>query len=430
MSLIIDIQAQQILDSRGNPTIEVEVITENGISAKAAVPSGASTGKHEAVELRDGNNNCYDGKSVLNAVNNVNTTIKKALLGADVCNQSYIDNTMIQLDGTNNKSKLGANAILGVSIAACKAAAAVCHMPLYQYIGGINAKSLPIPMLNIINGGLHASNKLDIQEFMIIPSKAETFSEALHMATRVFHSLKKILTNKGYSINVGDEGGFAPELESNEQAIELIIEATNKAGYVVGKNIHLALDVAASEMYDSKTKSYKFYKSKPNEQISANELINYLQHLKESYPIISIEDGCDQDDWDTWSTLTKKIGNKCQLVGDDLFVTNCNRLNEGIKKNAANAILIKINQIGTLSETLNVINTAKANNYNIIISHRSGETADTTIADLAVAMNAGQIKTGSTCRSERVAKYNRLLEIENELKNSAIYNNNCLKKYI
>lgn len=429
MSIIIDIEAYQILDSRGNPTLAVEIITKSGISATASVPSGASTGKHEAVELRDNDKN-YGGKGVLQAAKNVNTTIKKSLLGFDVCRQYDIDNTMLSLDGTKNKSKLGANAILGVSIAACKAGAIVCHQPLYQYIGGINARQLPTPMFNIINGGLHASNKLDIQEFMIIPTSAPTFSQALQIAVKVFQTLKKILINKGYSTGVGDEGGFAPEINTNNEALELIIDAIEKSGYKAGKDIHLALDVAATELYDSKDNTYKFYKSDPNKKISSSEMVSYLSSLVKNYPIISIEDGCSEDDWNGWQLLTKELGNKCQLVGDDLFVTNPVRLDEGIEKCSANAVLIKMNQIGTLTETLEVINMAKFNNYNTIISHRSGETEDTTIADLAVGLNAGQIKTGSVCRSERVAKYNRLLRIEEELQKSALYNSNHFNKYI
>ncbi|MGE9516093.1 MAG: phosphopyruvate hydratase [Solitalea-like symbiont of Acarus siro] len=429
MSIIIDIEAYQILDSRGNPTLAVEIITKSGISAIASVPSGASTGRHEAMELRDNDNN-YGGKGVLKAVNNVNTTIKQALLGLDVCRQYHIDSMMLELDGTKNKSKLGANAILGVSIAACKAGAIVCHQPLYQYIGGINARQLPTPMFNIINGGLHASNKLDIQEFMIIPSSAPTFSEALHIASKIFHTLKTTLTNKGYNTGIGDEGGFAPEINTNDEALELIIEAIEKSGYEAGKDIYLALDVAATELYDPKNNIYKFYKSNPGKKISSIEMVDYLSTLVKKYPIISIEDGCSEDDWDGWQLLTKELGNKCQLVGDDLFVTNPVRLTEGIEKHSANAVLIKMNQIGTLTETLEVINMAKTNNYNTIISHRSGETEDTTIADLAVALNTGQIKTGSVCRSERVAKYNRLLRIEQELQNSATYNIDHFNKYI
>lgn len=411
MSLIVEIYAREVLDSRGNPTVEVEVTTENGTVGSAIVPSGASTGVHEAVELRDGDKTRYLGKGTLNAVNNVNEIIAEELIGFDVFDQVGIDRALIQIDGTDNKSKLGANAILGVSMAVARAAAIESDTPLYEYIGGVNAKTLPVPMMNILNGGEHADNNVDIQEFMVMPAGACSFKEALRMGTEVFHNLKSVLKSKGYNTAVGDEGGFAPNLNSNEEALKTIMEAIEKAGYVAGKDIFLALDVASSEMYENGKYNFKG----EGKIYSSEELVNYYCDLVEKYPIISIEDGLSEDDWDGWKLLTEKIGNKVQLVGDDLFVTNYSRLNTGIEKGIANSILIKLNQIGTITETLDAIELAKTHGYTCVISHRSGETEDTTIADLAVAINAGQIKTGAPCRTDRVAKYNRLLNIENQL---------------
>lgn len=420
MSEITDIKARQILDSRGNPTIEVEVHTESGIIGRAAVPSGASTGKHEAWELRDNEKDYYLGKSVLKAVNNAEDLIFNELEGYSVLNQVEIDNIMIELDNTENKKNLGANAILGVSLAVAKAAAQYLKMPLYKYLGGTNAVTLPIPLMNIINGGAHADNSIDFQEFMIVPLGASTFSEAMCMGVEVFHTLKNVLKHKGYSTNVGDEGGFAPNLKSNEEGIELILQAIEKAGYVPGTDIGLALDVAASEFYLEKDGLYHFKKSL-DVKLTSPEMVDYLANWCNKYPIVSIEDGMAEDDWKGWELLTTKLGKKVQLVGDDLFVTNKNRLQKGIDKKIANAILIKINQIGSLTETLNCVRLATQNRYNSIISHRSGETEDTTIADLAVALNTGQIKTGSASRSDRVAKYNQLLRIEEELGDAAYY---------
>ena len=411
MSLIVEIYAREVLDSRGNPTVEVEVTTENGTVGSAIVPSGASTGVHEAVELRDGDKTRYLGKGTLNAVNNVNEIIAEELIGFDVFDQVGIDRALIQIDGTENKSKLGANAILGVSMAVARAAAIESDTPLYEYIGGVNAKTLPVPMMNILNGGEHADNNVDIQEFMVMPAGACSFKEALRMGTEVFHNLKSVLKSKGYNTAVGDEGGFAPNLNSNEEALKTIMEAIEKAGYVAGKDIFLALDVASSEMYENGKYNFKG----EGKIYSSEELVNYYCDLVEKYPIISIEDGLSEDDWDGWKLLTEKIGNKVQLVGDDLFVTNYSRLNMGIEKGIANSILIKLNQIGTITETLDAIELAKTHGYTCVISHRSGETEDTFIADLAVGVNAGQIKTGSMSRSERIAKYNRLMEIEEEL---------------
>lgn len=411
MSLIVEIYAREVLDSRGNPTVEVEVTTENGTVGSAIVPSGASTGVHEAVELRDGDKTRYLGKGTLNAVNNVNEIIAEELIGFDVFDQVGIDRALIQIDGTENKSKLGANAILGVSMAVARAAAIESDTPLYEYIGGVNSKTLPVPMMNILNGGEHADNNVDIQEFMVMPAGACSFKEALRMGTEVFHNLKSVLKSKGYNTAVGDEGGFAPNLNSNEEALKTIMEAIEKAGYVAGKDIFLALDVASSEMYENGKYNFKG----EGKIYSSEELVNYYCDLVEKYPIISIEDGLSEDDWDGWKLLTEKIGNKVQLVGDDLFVTNYSRLNMGIEKGIANSILIKLNQIGTITETLDAIELAKTHGYTCVISHRSGETEDTTIADLAVAVNAGQIKTGSASRTDRICKYNQLLRIEDRL---------------
>lgn len=411
MSLIVEIYAREVLDSRGNPTVEVEVTTENGTVGSAIVPSGASTGVHEAVELRDGDKTRYLGKGTLNAVNNVNEIIAEELIGFDVFDQVGIDRALIQIDGTENKSKLGANAILGVSMVVARAAAIESDTPLYEYIGGVNAKTLPVPMMNILNGGEHADNNVDIQEFMVMPAGACSFKEALRMGTEVFHNLKSVLKSKGYNTAVGDEGGFAPNLNSNEEALKTIMEAIEKAGYVAGKDIFLALDVASSEMYENGKYNFKG----EGKIYSSEELVNYYCDLVEKYPIISIEDGLSEDDWDGWKLLTEKIGNKVQLVGDDLFVTNYSRLNMGIEKGIANSILIKLNQIGTITETLDAIELAKTHGYTCVISHRSGETEDTTIADLAVAVNAGQIKTGSASRTDRICKYNQLLRIEDRL---------------
>jgi enolase len=418
MSLIIDVHARQILDSRGNPTVEVEVITENGNMGRAAVPSGASTGKHEAVELRDGDEKTYMGKGVLKAVENVNKKIAEALQGVDVFEQNLIDKLMIDLDGSENKGNLGANAILGVSLAVAKAAAQESRQPLYRYIGGVNANTLPVPMMNIMNGGAHADNKIDFQEFMIMPLGASSFSEALQMGTEVFHNLKTVLKKKGYSTNVGDEGGFAPNIGSNVEAIETVLTAIEAAGFTPGKDIWIAMDAAASEMYDSKTQTYNFHKSS-GEKLTSDEMVKYWVDWANKYPIISIEDGLDEDDWSAWEALTNAIGNKVQLVGDDLFVTNVKRLQQGIDKSIANSILVKVNQIGSLTETINAVTLAQNNGYTSVMSHRSGETEDTTIADLAVALNCGQIKTGSASRSDRIAKYNQLLRIEEELGSAA-----------
>ncbi len=419
MSYIEDIVARQVLDSRGNPTVEVDVITTDGVTGRAAVPSGASTGEHEAVELRDGDDAQYLGKGVLKAVQNVNETIAPELAGFSVLEQVYIDEYMIDMDGTPNKSKLGANAILGVSMAVARAAAESLGMPLYRYIGGTNARRLPVPMMNILNGGRHADNSVDMQEFMAMPVGAESFSEALRMGTEVFHHLKSVLKAKGYNTAVGDEGGFAPNLKSNDEAIELILEAIEKAGYKAGEQISIALDPATSEMY--KNGSYVFWKSDPDRPRSSEDMVRHWESWVNQYPIISIEDAMAENDWDGWRMLTEAVGNKVQLVGDDLFVTNTERLQQGIEQGCANSILIKVNQIGTLTETLEAIELAHKNKYTAIVSHRSGETEDSTIADLAVATNAGQIKTGSASRSDRTAKYNQLLRIEEELDQSAIY---------
>ncbi len=418
MSSIADIRARQILDSRGNPTIEVDVITEAGFIGRAAVPSGASTGIHEAVELRDDDKKRYLGKGVLKAVHNVNKVISEELKGFSVAEQSLVDAAMIKLDGTPNKSYLGANAILGVSLAVAKAAAAENGQPLYRYVGGVSANTLPVPMMNILNGGAHADNSIDFQEFMIMPLGAPSFSEALRMGTEVFHHLKAVLKKKGLSTNVGDEGGFAPDIKSNEEAIQVVLDAIVDAGYQPGKDIFIALDPASSEYYDAKTKKYVFKKSS-GEQLSSSEMVAYWAGWIKKYPIVSIEDGMAEDDWDGWKELTALVGDKIQLVGDDLFVTNTKRLQQGIDQHAANSILVKVNQIGTLTETIQAVTLAKSNAYTSVMSHRSGETEDSTIADLAVALNTGQIKTGSLSRSDRVAKYNQLLRIEEALGDSA-----------
>jgi len=419
MGQIAGIHARQILDSRGNPTVEVEIVTSDGIIGRAAVPSGASTGIHEAVELRDGDKSHYMGRGVTKAVENVNTIINDELQGLFVDEQGAIDKALIDLDGTENKGNLGANAILGVSLAAARAASIEYGMSLYRYIGGVNANTLPIPMMNILNGGQHADNKIDIQEFMIMPVGAEKFSDALRMGTEVFHNLKSVLKSKGHSTNVGDEGGFAPNLSSNEEAIEFVLEAIKKAGYKAGKDIYIALDPAASSFYNKQKKAYHFESN--NKDYTSSEMVNYWKKWVKDYPILSIEDGMDEDDWDGWKELTKELGNKIQIVGDDIFVTNVKRLEKGIKEKAANSILIKVNQIGTLTETINAVRLASENGFTSIISHRSGETEDTTIADLAVALNTGLIKTGSASRSDRIAKYNQLLRIESTLGDSAKY---------
>jgi enolase len=414
MSLIEAIHARQILDSRGNPTVEVDVFTESGAFGRAAVPSGASTGSHEAVELRDGNKKVYMGKGVLKAVDNVNLKIASEVVGLSVFDQSLIDKVMIELDGTHNKGKLGANAILGTSLAVAKAAAMEAGQSLYRYVGGVNANTLPVPMMNILNGGSHADNSIDFQEFMVMPVGADTFSEALRMGAEIFHTLKKVLHDQGLSTNVGDEGGFAPNIKSNEEAIEIVLKAIEKAGYKPGSQVMIALDPAASEFYDTKTKTYHFKKSS-GKKLKPLEMAEYWTNWSKKYPIISIEDGLAEDDWAGWKALTDNIGKKVQLVGDDLFVTNVKRLQEGIDKGVGNAILVKVNQIGSLTETIDAVNLAKRNSYKSIMSHRSGETEDSTIADLAVALNCGQIKTGSASRSDRMAKYNQLLRIEEEL---------------
>lgn len=416
---IIDIHARQVLDSRAFPTIEVEVYLEDGTVGRAAVPSGASTGMFEAVELRDGDKSYYNGKSVLNAVNNVNNIIAEELVGMNVLDQVSIDKTMIELDGTENKGKLGANATLGVSLACARAAAEALGLSLYQYVGGVNGKVLPVPMMNIMNGGKHADNNVDLQEFMIMPVGAENFSDALRMCAEVYHALKALLKSKGMSTGVGDEGGFAPNLQSNEEAISVIIEAIEKAGYKPGKEIFIALDPASSEFFNEETKMYEL--TGEGKTLNPAQMVDFYVDLVEKYPIISIEDGMAEEDWEGWKIMTDKLGSKIQLVGDDLFVTNTKRLSKGIETKTANSILIKLNQIGTLTETLNAIEMAERAGYTAVISHRSGETEDTTIADLVVAVNAGQIKAGAPARSERVAKYNQLLRIEEELGDMAEY---------
>jgi enolase len=420
MTTILDVLAREILDSRGNPTIEVEVMLESGVIGRAAVPSGASTGEHEAVELRDGDKNRYNGKGVLKAVENVNEKIADQIIELDATDQVAIDQQLINLDGTENKSNLGANAILGVSLACAKASAETLTLPLYRYIGGTSARTLPVPMMNILNGGKHADNTVDFQEFMIMPVGAASFAEALRMGAETFQSLSSVLKSKGMNTSVGDEGGFAPNLKSNEEAIEVILEAINKTGYKVGDDIALALDVASSEMFLKDKKMYQFFKSDKLERTSA-QMVEFYENWVKQYPIISIEDGLDENDWEGWLLLTEKLGEKIQLVGDDLFVTNTTRLAKGIEEGIANSILIKLNQIGTLTETLEAIEMAKTAGYTNVISHRSGETEDTVIADIAVAINAGQIKTGSLSRTDRIAKYNQLLRIEEELDTNAIY---------
>lgn len=419
MSYISQIHARQILDSRGNPTVEVDVITQNGILGRAAVPSGASTGKYEAVELRDGDKGRFMGKGVLKAVQNINTVISEELQGAYVLDQTAIDNALIALDGSENKGNLGANAILGVSLACAKAASEETGIPLYNYIGGVNANLLPIPMMNILNGGSHADNKIDIQEFMVMPVGASTFSEGLRMGTEVFHHLKEVLKSKGHSTNVGDEGGFAPNLGSNEEAIEIVLKAIEKAGYKPGVDMYIALDAASSEFYNAKTKLYEFEST--GVKRTSSEMVSYWKDWSKKYPILSIEDGLDEDDWKGWAELTSAIGDKVQIVGDDLFVTNVKRLKRGITEKSANSILIKVNQIGSLTETINAVDMANRASFTSVMSHRSGETEDNFIADLAVALNTGQIKTGSASRSDRMAKYNQLLRIEEALGSSARY---------
>ncbi len=420
MSIIIDIRARQIFDSRGNPTVEVDVYTENGILGRAAVPSGASTGEHEAVELRDGGDD-YMGKGVLNAVENVNGKIAGTLLGVSVFEQELIDQIMIDLDGTPNKSKLGANAILGVSLAAAKAAAAELGLPLYRYVGGVSAKTLPVPMMNIINGGSHSDAPIAFQEFMVMPVKAQSFTHAMQMGSEIFHNLKKVLHDRNLSTAVGDEGGFAPTLDGTEDALETIAKATAKAGYKLGDEVMIALDCASAEFYVDGKYDYTKFEGEKGKVRTSQEQADYLAELSEKYPIISIEDGMDENDWEGWKYLTEKVGDKVQLVGDDLFVTNVERLSRGINEGIANSILIKVNQIGTLSETIAAVNMAHNAGYTSVMSHRSGETEDNTIADLAVALNTGQIKTGSASRSDRMAKYNQLLRIEEDLEEVAYY---------
>ena len=426
MSFIEHVHAREILDSRGNPTVEVEVYLEDGAYGRAAVPSGASTGAHEAVELRDGDPKRFAGKGVLHAVNHVNETIGPEIEGEDSMEQALIDETLIELDGTPNKSNLGANALLGVSLAVARAAADSLGMPLYRYLGGVNARVLPLPMMNILNGGKHADNGIDFQEFMIMPVKAETFADSLRMGTEVFHSLKKVLQDKNLGTNVGDEGGFAPNLQSNREAIEMVLMAIEKAGYRPGEDIFIALDAASTEMFNPETGGYRFYKS-TKEEYTCDEMISFWKGWCDEYPILSIEDGLAEDDWEGWKKLTKILGQNVQIVGDDIFVTNSTRLQKGIDSATANSILIKVNQIGTLTETIEAVSLAHRNNFTAVISHRSGETEDTFIADLAVALNAGQIKTGSASRSDRVAKYNQLLRIEEELGSVGIFGGSSFK---
>ncbi len=420
MSVITDIRAREVLDSRGNPTVEVDVRTENDVMGRAIVPSGASTGKYEAVELRDNDKSRYLGKGVQNACFNVDEKIREALIGESVFDQRYIDDIMIEIDGTENKSNLGANAILGVSLAVAKAAALELDQPLYRYIGGVNAHVMPVPMMNILNGGSHADNSIDFQEFMIMPHGADRFSEGLRMGVEIFHHLKSVLKSKGYSTNVGDEGGFAPNIKSNKEAIEIVLKAIEAAGYRPGEDVFIAMDAAASEFWNEEEKVYHFHKSS-GDKLTGADMISYWKEWVDNYPIASIEDGLHEDDWDNWVTLNKTLGSKVQLVGDDLFVTNTKRLQKGIDIDAANSILIKVNQIGSLTETIESVQLATRNGFTSVMSHRSGETEDTTIADLAVALNCGQIKTGSASRSDRIAKYNQLLRIEEELGDSAVY---------
>ena len=426
MSRIALIKARQILDSRGNPTVEVDVITENGVMGRASVPSGASTGKYEAVELRDNDEGIYLGKGVLRAIQNVNNVLNEQLNGVYIQDQAEIDRIMLSLDGTENKENLGANAILGVSLAAAKAASEEHGLPLYRYVGGVNANLLPIPMMNILNGGAHADNKIDFQEFMVMPVGATSFSEGLRMGTAVFHHLKAAFKKDNHGTNVGDEGGFAPTLSSNEEAIEYVLKAIELAGYKPGEDIYIAMDAASSEFYDAKEKVYHFHKSS-GEKLNSSDMVNYWKTWTEKYPIISIEDGLDEDDWKGWKQLSDTIGDKVQLVGDDLFVTNTKRLQKGINEGVANSILVKVNQIGSLTETIQAVSLAQNNSYTSVMSHRSGETEDTTIADLAVALSNGQIKTGSASRSDRIAKYNRLLRIEEQLGEDAQYLGNNFK---
>ena len=426
MSYITDVHARQILDSRGNPTVEVDVITEDGVIGRAAVPSGASTGKHEAVELRDGDKSVYMGKGVLKAVANVNDTIADQLIGINVNEQTHIDHMLLRIDGTENKANMGANATLAVSMAVARAAAQESGLPLFRYLGGVNATVMPMPLMNILNGGAHADNKIDFQEFMIVPVGASHFSEGLRWGVEVFHHLKSVLKKKGYSTNVGDEGGFAPDIQSNEEAIETVLMAIEAAGYKPGEQISIAMDAATSEMFDEEKNTYKFYKSS-GKIISSDEMVAYWTEWVNKYPIVSIEDGMAEDDWSGWKKLTESVGHKCQLVGDDLFVTNVKRLQRGIDNGVANSILVKVNQIGTVTETINAVQLAQHNGYTTIMSHRSGETEDTTIADLAVALNCGQIKTGSASRTDRMAKYNQLLRIEELLGADAIYPNGRIR---
>lgn len=426
MSFIANIVARQVLDSRGNPTVEADVHTSDGYMGRAAVPSGASTGKHEAVELRDGAKKTYMGKGVLKAVENINDKIADELYGWDVTDQRGIDLAMIAMDGTKNKAKLGANAMLAVSLAAAKAAAQATGLSLYRYVGGANANTLPVPMMNILNGGAHADNKIDFQEFMVMPVGASSFSEGLRWGVEIFHNLKAVLKDKGYSTNVGDEGGFAPDIQSNEEAIETVLKAIEKAGYKPGDDVVIAMDAAISELYNAKSKKYVFHKS-DNRKMSSAEVVEYWNEWCKKYPIVSIEDGMDEDDWKGWKSLTDTLGSKVQLVGDDLFVTNVDRLSDGIDKGVANGLLVKVNQIGTLTETIEAVTMAQRAGYNTVMSHRSGETEDATIADLAVALNCGQIKTGSASRSDRMAKYNQLLRIEEELGATAYYPGKGLK---
>ena len=419
MSYIVKVTGRQILDSRGNPTVEVDVVTANGVVGRAAVPSGASTGVHEAVELRDGDKSKYLGRGVLKAVNNVNTLINEALHGMDIFDQKGIDTVMLRLDGTDNKSHLGANAILGTSLAVAKAAAQESGLSLYRYIGGVGAVTMPVPMMNILNGGSHADNLIDIQEFMVMPFGASSFSEGLRWGTEVFHELKGVLKSRGMSTNVGDEGGFAPNLGSNEEAIQVVIEAVEKAGFTPGEDMHIALDAASSEFYNTETGKYVFHST--GDEMSSSEMVGFWANWCKKYPIVSIEDGLAEDDWSGWKQITDQLGSKVQLVGDDLFVTNTKRLARGIDEGIANSILVKVNQIGSLTETIEAVQMATRNGFTSVMSHRSGETEDSTIADLAVAMNCGQIKTGSASRSDRMAKYNQLLRIEEELGDAAVY---------
>jgi enolase len=427
MTTIVDVFGREILDSRGNPTVEVDVALEYGAVGSAAVPSGASTGEHEAIELRDGDKSRYSGKGVTKAVENVNEIIAEEIIGEDATEQIIVDKILSELDGTENKSKLGANAILGVSLAVAKAAANALDLPLYQYIGGVHARTLPVPMMNIINGGAHADNNVDLQEFMIMPAGASNFAEALRMGAETFHALKSVLKSKGYNTAVGDEGGFAPDLKSNEEALQVIIEAIKKAGYEAGKQIFIALDPASSEFFNKETKKYEL--KSENKELTPSQMVDYYAKLVEKYPIVSIEDGMAEDDWDGWKIMTDKLGQQIQLIGDDLFVTNTKRLKAGIEKGICNSILIKVNQIGTLTETFDAIEMAYRAGYSAVISHRSGETEDTTIADIAVAANTGQIKTGSASRTDRICKYNQLLRIEENLGEAALFAGmNVIKK--